>query len=240
MKWVSSLRRPILSPPGLGHVAHAETRQHRTQQHHRPPEAAGPAAVVVRAQVVRVDVGGSERIALFGQALHFDAHRLQQLDELYHVQDLRDVVYDYLFLREQRGAEDLKRLVFGALGRDFTAQPAAAFDFEYCHVRSVLSEWGRRTLRQTPLRISRNISHYFTNIVKTVRRAKFVRAVGVYFLFHNEGCKKKRQSHLCELARIVFCLLLQIYGIGRKSKRGKLKIRIGLINIIGRIHCPCF
>lgn len=65
----------------------------------------------------------SERIALFGQALHFDAHRLQQLDELYHIQDLRDVVYDYLFLREQRGAEDLKRLVFGALGRDFTAQP---------------------------------------------------------------------------------------------------------------------
>lgn len=34
------------------------------------------------------------------------------------------------------------------------------------------------------------ISHYFTNIVKTVRRAKFVRAVGVYFLFHNEGCKR--------------------------------------------------
>ena len=33
----------------LGHVAHAETRQHRTQQHHRTPEAAGPAAVVVRA-----------------------------------------------------------------------------------------------------------------------------------------------------------------------------------------------
>ena len=29
--------------------------------------------------------------------------------------------------------------------------------------------------------------------------AKFVRAVGVYFLFHNEGCKRKRQSHLCNL-----------------------------------------
>ncbi len=105
----------------LGDVAHAEAGQHRTEQHHRPPEAAGPAAVVVRAQVVRVDVGGSERIALFGQALHFDAHAPQQLDELYDVQNPRDIVYDYLFLSEQRGAEYLKRFVFGALGRDFTA-----------------------------------------------------------------------------------------------------------------------
>ena len=98
-------------------------------------------------------------------------------------------MYDYLFLREQRGAEDLKRLVLAPWGvisprsrRPPSTLNIAMFD--------LFERMGRRTLRQTPLRISRNISHYFTNIVKTVRRAKFVRAVGVYFLFHNEGCKR--------------------------------------------------
>ena len=119
----------------LGDVAHAEAGQHRADEHHRTPQARAAPAVVLRAQIFEVDLLGAEAVGVFGELFDLDAHAAQQLDELHDVQNPGDIVHRDPFGSQQRGAEYLQRLVFGALGRNATVKAVASFDFENCHMR---------------------------------------------------------------------------------------------------------
>ena len=130
---MSRRRRPILSPPGRNE-SHAEACQHRADEHHWTPQARAALAVVVRAQVVEVDVAGPERVGVVGELLDLDAHAAQQLDELHDVEYLGNVAHGDPFGGQQRGAKDLERLVLGALGSDGPVEAVASFDFEHCHM----------------------------------------------------------------------------------------------------------
>ena len=124
---------------GFGYVAHTEARQHRAYQHHRAAQTRTALAVVVAAEVVEVDFPRPERIGVVGKPVDFHAHVPQQFDQLHDVENLGYVVDRHPLGGEQRGADDLQRLVLGALGGDASAQAVSAFDFEYCHSGVV---WG--------------------------------------------------------------------------------------------------
>ena len=116
-----------------GNESHAEACQHRADEHHRAAQARAALAVVVRAQVVEVDVAGPERVGVVGELLDLDAHAAQQLDELQDIQDAGDVADCDPLGGQQGGTENLQRLVLGALGGDAAPETVASFDFEYCH-----------------------------------------------------------------------------------------------------------
>ncbi len=118
----------------LGDVSHAETRQHRADQHHRTPQACAALAVVVRLEVFEIDVAGAEGVGVVGEAFDLHAHAPQQLDELHDVENLGDVSHDDPFGSQQHGAEYLQGFVLGALGRNRSVETVSAFDFEYGHM----------------------------------------------------------------------------------------------------------
>ena len=118
----------------FGDVSHAETGQHRADEHDRTPQAGAAAAVVVRAEVVEVDLPGAERIGVVREPFDLHAHCAQQLDELHDVEYLGNVAHGDPFGGQQRGAKDLERLVLGALGGDGPVEAVASFDFEHCHM----------------------------------------------------------------------------------------------------------
>ena len=62
---------------GLGHITHAKACQQRADHHHRTTQTATAAVVVLATQVVEVDVGSREGVAVATQTLHLYAHALQ-------------------------------------------------------------------------------------------------------------------------------------------------------------------
>ena len=111
----------------------SEAAEHGADEHHRAAQPGAAVAVVLRAHVVEVEVGGAEGAALLREPLDAHAHAAEQLDELHHVDDAGYVVHDDPFGGEQRCAEYLQSLVLGALGGDFTVEAVSAFNLEYGH-----------------------------------------------------------------------------------------------------------
>ena len=122
----------------FGDVPHAETGQHRADEHDRAAQFGAALAIVVAAQVVEIDVAGAERVGVFCGVFHFDAHAAQQLDELQYVENLRYVANRDPFGGQQGCTRDLQRLVFGALRGDAAVEPVASFDLEYSHILIVI------------------------------------------------------------------------------------------------------
>ena len=114
-------------------VTDAEACEQRTDNHHRTPQPLRTAAVVVAQQIVEVDVFRRESVGIVREPLDLDAHCAQQVDELFDVENLRDVAYHDPFGREQRRANHLQRLVFSTLRGYLSRKAVSALHFEYSH-----------------------------------------------------------------------------------------------------------
>ncbi len=89
---------------GLGHVAHAEAREQRSDHHDRTAQTAAAVVVIGTAQIVQIDRLGTERVCILRQTLDTHAHGRQQLDELHDVDYVRNIVHHHLFGCQQRCA----------------------------------------------------------------------------------------------------------------------------------------
>ncbi len=144
---VIELRTELLQPDQVGiqttasylvaarfrQVGDAETGQQRPDDHHRTAQPCAAPAVVLRTEVVEIDVAGTERVTLLPRLLDLHPHGPQHIDELQNIHDLRNVVQRHLFGGKQRGTDYLKGLVLGPLGNDLAFEAVAALHDEFSH-----------------------------------------------------------------------------------------------------------
>ena len=114
----------------FGNQGFAEACHHRSHQHDGAAQAGTPFQELVAFQVVEIYVCGAEAVGVDAFLRHLDAHVPHQLDEVVHVQDVRDVVYGHLFGSEQCGADDLQYLVLRSLRIDVSGEAVSSFDYE--------------------------------------------------------------------------------------------------------------
>ena len=115
---------------GFGDDGAPEAGHQRPCQHHRAAQAGARLQESLALQVVQVHVRGLEAVGVRAFLGHPHAHVAQQLDEVVHVEDVGHVAHHHLVRREQCRADDLQRLVLGALRADFPAQLVSSFDDE--------------------------------------------------------------------------------------------------------------
>ena len=120
-------------PAGLGEPGVAEAREQRAHHHHGATEFGALGHEFLGLDVGRVHGIGLEGIHALGQTRDLHAHVLQQLDEVLHIQDLRDVADGHGFAGEEYGADDFQGLVFGSLRGNAAGQLVSAFDDKLCH-----------------------------------------------------------------------------------------------------------
>ena len=124
---------------GLGEPGMAETAQQRPHDHHRAAELGAFLHEFLRLDVGGVHGIGLERVHALGQARHFNAHLLQQVDKILHIQDFRNVGDGYRLAGEQHGADHFQGLVLGALRGNAAGQLMSAFDDKFCHSVQIYS-----------------------------------------------------------------------------------------------------
>ena len=115
---------------GFGEVCQAEAGEQGTHNHNR---SAQPGALLYEfrtCDVEFVDAVCREGVVSLCVALYLYAHALQKGDEVFYVQDFRDIGYSYCAGGEEYGANDFQRLVFGSLGGDAATQAVASFYYE--------------------------------------------------------------------------------------------------------------
>ena len=141
---------------GDGGLAHAS--QQRTDHHDRATQLRTLLHKLVALQIVQIQVIGLEGasktrntclcciLGCLCRDLH--AYILEQLDEVHHVSDLRNVVNGHLLACQQRGANHLQGLVLGTLRIDSSAKRVSSLNDKCCHIVK-----GFCYLRFLPLRL---------------------------------------------------------------------------------------
>ena len=118
-------------PARLGKPRMAEAGQQRPHHHHRTAKAGALGHKLLRVDVGGVHGIGLERVHAPGLTLDLDPHLLKQLDEVFHVQNLRDVGNGDGLGGEQNGTDDLQRLILCPLRGNASGQLVSAFDDEF-------------------------------------------------------------------------------------------------------------
>ena len=113
----------------------AQTRQKRTDEHHRTAEFVAFLEEIRTPKIRRVEVCRREGKFAFCQLLHGHAYRSEQVDEVIDVQDIRQVVYHDRLFSQEHSTKYLQCLVFRALWGDGSMEFMSAFDYKCCHIR---------------------------------------------------------------------------------------------------------
>lgn len=125
----------------------AEAGEHRTREHDRTPERRAFADKFSTPHIVAVDAVRLEAVLAFLVAGNLDAHLFKKADQILDIQNLWNIGHPYRFIGQQDGAQDLQRLVLGALRGDAAGKAVAAFNGKGTHM---ISTSGRR---RTPKRV---------------------------------------------------------------------------------------
>ncbi len=127
-----------LIPSGLGVDYLTQTRQQRTDQHHRTAQLIAFLQEVLAGQIGRIQVPRREGIFALCQLLHRHAHRGNQVDQVVHIQYVGQVVDHHRLAGQQRGTQHLQRLVLCTLWRDTAVQLMSSFYYKTCHIFLIL------------------------------------------------------------------------------------------------------
>ena len=107
-----------------------ETRQQRTDHHHRPSERSTSFYKVFTLNIFSVNVVRLESPASLLCPRCLYPHCLQQVNQVLHVEYFRYIAYGYLIRSKKSSADNLQCLVLGTLGSDFSAQFISSFYYE--------------------------------------------------------------------------------------------------------------
>ena len=111
----------------LGICHFAQTRQKRTDEHNGTTQFIAFLEEVRAAQISRVKAAGGEGVLAFRQFLYRNAHRCEQVDEVIHIEDVRQIINNHRLFCQQHCAKHLQRFVLRALRRDRTVQFVSSF-----------------------------------------------------------------------------------------------------------------
>src|SRR5688572_2825631 len=111
---------PYLITTGFWDVSFFESCEHRSRSHHRPSQPSTFIPEFFTFEKIQVNIIGLEFAGVAINAICFNTHSLQKVDKKIHIDNIGNVADGYLPGSEQDRADDLKRLIFCALGYDFT------------------------------------------------------------------------------------------------------------------------
>ena len=112
----------------LGDDSLAHASQQRTDHHHAATQCSTLLHKLVALQVIQVQLVGFEGIGVFFLFRYLHTNITQQLDEVVHIANVRDVTDNHLLLCQQCGTDYLQGLVLSTLWCDGSLQQMAAFN----------------------------------------------------------------------------------------------------------------
>ena len=121
----------------LWDVAHAKAGKQRANHHHRATQAATTVVVVVATQVIEIDVGGGEGVAVARELLHLYAHIAQKLNKLNYIENLRYVMHHNTLLCQKCSTQNLQSLILRTLWCHATVESVTSLYLENCHSKNI-------------------------------------------------------------------------------------------------------
>ena len=118
---------------GFGEPGVAEAGEQRSHDHHGAAQLGAVLHEFLGLDIAGVHFIGLEGIYSLGLTGYLYAHLLKQFDEVFHVQDFRDIAYGYLFAGKKHCAYHLQGLVLGPLRCNGSGQLVPAFNDKFCH-----------------------------------------------------------------------------------------------------------
>ena len=112
----------------FGDNGFTHTGQKRTNHHHAATQCSTLLHKLVALQVIQVQLVGFEGIGVFFLFRYLHTNITQQLDEVVHIANVRDVTDNHLLLCQQCGTDYLQGLVLSTLWCDSSLQQMAAFN----------------------------------------------------------------------------------------------------------------
>ena len=116
----------------LGNHGFTHTGQHGPDHHHRSAQLGTLLHELIALHIIQIQVVSQKGVGIvFVRDLY--AYILEQLDQVHHIADMRNVVYGDRLTGQYGSTDHLQGLVLGALWLDGSAQRMSPFDDECCH-----------------------------------------------------------------------------------------------------------
>lgn len=163
---------PYLVAARFGQIGDAETGQQGPDDHDRTAQPGASTAVILRTDIIEVDVAGTERVALRPRLLHLDPHGTQHIHELQNIHYLRNVVQRHPFGGKERGTNYLEGFVLGPLRYYLSLQAVSALHDEFSHISKFLYPECNAIRRRKiyNLRGMKKLSRYRTTFNAVIRQ----------------------------------------------------------------------
>ena len=117
----------------LGNSGLTEATQQRTDHQHATTQGGALLDKLGTLQISKVEIVGLKHQRARLRTLHLDANVRQQADEIIDIENIGNIADSDWLGRQQRGADDLQRLIFSSLRGDGATQRVASFDNKRLH-----------------------------------------------------------------------------------------------------------